>query len=139
MLIFRGIYSGHYVRKGCISFARFYRKEGISKLPSRMNFIFEPIEFGGYRATPISILSTGISRYDEVAEMDVLGSVRAPTGLLKLLKEEKSRTVVLVGNLDSIEVYSPKSYKEIIRINDAEFNLTAKQKKELMVLLTPNI
>jgi|GEM_PF-5023652 len=131
-MIFRGIYSGHYVRKGCISFAWFYHKEGISELPSRVNFMFEPIEFGGYRATPISSLFTKISPHNEVAEMDVLGSVLAPTGLLQLLKEVKSRTVVLVGSFDSIEIYSPKAYKELRQMENASFSLTAKQKKAII-------
>ena len=82
--------------------------------------LIEPGGLGGFRAVPVA---SGLRRPDGrgVVEIGRHGTIELPGQLWKKILIEGRKSVVVVGMLDHLELYSPGAWKEIQRMDEELF------------------
>lgn len=80
-----------------------------------------PNDCGGFCVVPIAKAQAENFPTGEVSRLDAKGKIRLPTALARLLEEGNTPTVMLVGLLDHLELWSTAAWEERIRQESEDF------------------
>ena len=89
-----------------------------------------PNDYGGFCVVPIAQAKAENVSKGEVRRLDAKGRIRLPAAMVKLLKEENTQVVMLVGLLDHFELWSPAAWEERVRQESEDFSVCDDLKDE---------